>query len=164
MQNQDAMPALLALLHRHNPELLPICRFLILGPYLADALLSTHSRPPTVRELIALKRAVEQHGPYLTGLLASLLEASGKSPAVRIETQLDRLLELDPVLWNHPSQVLDRPISDAADLLEACQLRMDVVEDEEKERLESVGEKLERVVRIADKARQRRQKREGRQG
>ena len=75
-------------------------------------MLSEHSRPPTVGELIALKRVVERHGPSMGGLLASLLAASGRSPAVRVEFQLDRLLELGPSLWTHPSAVLDRPVSD----------------------------------------------------
>ncbi len=53
-------------------------------------MLSEHSRAPTVRELIALKRVVDLHGSGLAAFLASLLEASGKSPAVRAELQLDR--------------------------------------------------------------------------
>ena len=159
---QDAMPSLLALLRQQAPELLPACRFLILGPYLAGAMLSEHSRPPTVRELIALKRVVERHGPTLSGLLASLLEASGRLPAVRAEIQLDRLLELDPSLWSHPSQVQGRPFSDGSELLEACRLRLAEAPEEEQSRLEVVEEKLARAVAIEDKARERRRRREGR--
>ncbi len=98
-----------------RPGTLPVCRFLIRGPYLATTMLTEHSRPPTVRELMNLKRLVDRHGPTHRGLLAKLLEASGKLPAVRVEIPLDRLLELDPSLWTHPSHVLDRPISDAAE-------------------------------------------------
>ncbi len=128
-------------------------------PYLADIILTEHSHPPTVRELIALKRVVEQHGPAFGGLLANLLEASGRSPAVRVEIQLDRLLELDPSLWTHPSQALDRPVSDAADLLEACRLRLAEVAEEDRSRLAGVEEKLERAVTIENKARARRRNR-----
>ncbi len=159
--DRDPMTSLLDLLRRHAPELLPICRYLILGPYLAGAMLSEHSRPPTVRELIALKRAVDRHGPSLATYLTSLLAASGKSPAVRIELQLDRLIELDPSLWTHPSHVLEKPIPDAAELLGACRLRMEEAGDDESERLAGVEEKLERAVRIEDKARERRKKRDG---
>ncbi len=76
-----------------------------------------------------------------------------------------RLLELDPTLWTHPSQVLDRPFSDAAELLEACRLRLEDVKDEgEKRRLEGVEEKLAVAVRIEEKARKRRGKRPIRPG
>ncbi len=159
--DQDSLSLLLDLLRQHAPELLPACRFLILGPYLAGAMLAEHSRPPTVRELIALKRLVDRHGQVLAGLLARLLEASGKSPAVRIQIQIDRLLEVDPSLWTHPSHVLDRPFADAAELLEACRVRMEEAGDEERGRLVGVEEKLARAVRIEDKARERRRKRKG---
>jgi len=134
------------------PRLLP-------GPLLAGAVVGEPSRPPTVRELIALKRAVEHHGPSMTALLASVIEASGQSPAVRIETQLNRLLELDPALWTHPSHVLERPHSDVAELLGASRIRMESAGEEEKARLVGVEEKLERAVRIEDRARERRAKR-----
>lgn len=116
-QDHDLFQSFLDLVRRQAPELLPICRYLILGPYLAQGLLAEHSRAPTVRELIALKRIVERHGPDLGGTLNRLLEASGKSPAVRVEIQIDRLLELDPSQWTHPSHVLDPPISDLGELL-----------------------------------------------
>ena len=161
---QDPMEALLALLRHHAPELLPGCRCLILGPHFAGPALNDCSRPPTIREVIALKRVVERHGPALCRPLADLLEASGSFPAVRAEIQLDRLLELDPSLWIHPAQVLDHPISDTADLLEACRLRIEVAADEEKDRLQVVEEELARVAQIQDKARDRRRKRAKRGG
>ncbi len=159
--DHDPTTALLDLLRRHAPELLPVCRYLILGPYLAEGLLGDLSRPPTVRELITLKRHVERHGGSLGRVLVRLLEASGKSPAVRVEIQLDRLLELDPSLWTHPSHVLDRPQPDAEELLEACRLRMADAEEEERERLEGVEQKLALAERLEDKARDRRRKRRG---
>ena len=97
------------------------------------------------------------------GQLARLLEASGKSPAVRVEIQIDRLLELDPAQWTHPSQALVRPIAGASELLEACRLRMESAGEEELGRLEAVEEKLARAVRIEDKARERREKRGGKE-
>ena len=157
----DPIQELLDILRQHAPELLPVCRFLILGPYLAAVVLAEHSRQPTVRELITLKRVIERHGPGKAGMLASLLEASGKSPAVRVEIQLDRLVELDPSLWTHLSQVLERPVADAGELLEACRLRMEGVGEEEMGTLEGVAEKLELGVRLEGKARERRKKKGG---
>ncbi len=162
--DRDPTTALLDLLRRHAPELLPICRYLVLGPYLAQGLLADVSRPPAVRELIALKRVVEARDPSLGGVLRRLLEASGKSPAVRVELQLDRLLELDPSLWTHPSYVLEKPISDPAELLEACRLRMAGAGEEKLGRLQGVEEKLARAVRLEDKARERRGKKKGKKG
>ncbi len=46
--DRDPMRSLLDLLRRHAPELLPVCRYLILGPFLAGAMLSdTPARPPS---------------------------------------------------------------------------------------------------------------------
>ncbi len=158
---EDPVPALFELLGRESPELRPICRWLLLGPYLGSTVLGEYSRPPTVPEMVRLKRLIEQHGAHFNGLLDNLIEASGQAPAVRLATHLDRLLELDPALWTHPAQVLDRPHSDTAELLEACRSRMAEAGEEERERLAGVEEKLARAVRIEDSARARRARRGG---
>ncbi len=155
--HQDPIQDLLELLGDHAPELLPTCRYLILGPYLSEGLLGDHTCPPTVRDLIMLKRVVERHGPGMTGLLTSLVAASGRSPAVRVESQLDRLLELDPTQWRIPAATLDPPAATASDLLEACRLRMEQATDQDRGRLAVVAEKLERTVRFEAKARERRE-------
>ena len=94
--DEDPNRALLDFLRRHAPELRPICRWLMLGPYICGNYLQEFTRPPTVRELVRLKRVIEGDGHRFNGMLRGLLEASGKSPAVQIEIHLDRLVELDP--------------------------------------------------------------------
>ncbi len=155
----DSMQSLLELLRHQAPELLSVCRYLVLGPFFSEGLLGEHSRPPAVRDLIMLKRVVERHRPDMAGVVIGLVEASGMYPAVRVESQLDRLIELDPAQWFHPAYVLDRPISGASDLLEACRLRMAEAGEKERGRLATVEEKLERAAQIEDKARKRREKR-----
>ena len=98
---EDPVSALFELLGRESPELRPICRWLLLGPFLSSTMLGEYSRPPTVREMLHLKRLIEHHGAHFNGLLDNLVEAS-KAPDVRLATHLERLLELDPNLWTHP--------------------------------------------------------------
>jgi hypothetical protein len=158
MHEDESQPhAFQHLLAHKAPELLPIFRWLLAGPWLADGFFRELTRPPTVAELVRLKRMIKREGPRFNGLLASFVEASGQAPAVRVEAQLDRMLELDPSLWTHPNQVMDRPFSDSADLLVACRMRLEDVEKEEgRRRLVAVEGKLALAVRIEEKARQRR--------
>lgn len=155
--DESPLHAFFDLLRRQAPELLPVCRWLLVGPWLADGFFRESTRPPTVRELVTLKRLIHREGPRFNGLFASFLEASGRAPAVRVESHLDRMIELDPTLWTHPNQVMGRPFSDSADLLEACRLRLeDAEKQKEKQRLEAVEQKLALAVRIEEKARKRR--------
>ncbi|MEM7353285.1 MAG: hypothetical protein AAF657_20990 [Acidobacteriota bacterium] len=157
--DESQLAALFDTLRDESPELIPICRWLVLGPWLASTVLPEHARPPSVSELVALKTRVERAGTHYAGLLEALLSASGAAPAIRIEAQLDRLLELDPTLWSHPAQVLDRPFCDAAELLAACRGRLEEAGEEVRPRLTAMEEKLVRTVRIEDRARERRERR-----
>lgn len=152
------------LLDREAPNLRPVCRWLIVGPELAAAILAEHSRPPVAAELTALVRLLERRAPELVDVGLWLVEASEHAEAVRVELQLDRLIAADIDAWEYPTQALDRPLPDLERLLAGCALRRRRARGARRRHLERVEAKLERAVRIAESARRRRERMRQRRG
>ena len=152
------LAVLFDLLGREARHLRPVCRWLIVGPGLAAAILAEHARPPTVAELTELVRLLERRAPELASTGWWLVEGSEHVEAVRVELQLDRLAATDIDAWEYPSQALERPLADFEQLLAACTERRKQTRGVRRRHLEQVAAKLERAVRIAASARERRQR------
>ena len=152
------LSVLFDLLGREAPELIPICRWLIVGPELSAAILAEHCRPPTAAELTTLVRLLEHRAPDLVASGLWLVEVSEHTEAVQVELQLDRLIAADIDAWEYPTQALDRPLPDFERMLAALILRRQRARGAKREHLERVEAKLERAVRISESARRRRQR------
>ncbi len=152
------LATLFDLLDREAPDLRPVCRWLIVGPELAAAILADHARPPTAAELTALMRLLGRRAPELLAAGQWLVEGSEHAAAVRVELQLDRLVATDIDAWEHPTQALERPLADFEQLLAACAGRRQRARGARRRHLEQIEAKLERAVRIAATARRRRER------
>lgn len=159
--NAEELTALFEILAREAAELRPACRWLIVGPEMATAILGQHARPPTVDDLTRLVRLLEDQAPELMPVGWWLVNASDHAEATQAEIQLDQLIAADLDAWQHPTQVLDRPRPDFELLLTWCQSRRRQRRGSELERLAAIEAKLERAVRIEAIARRRRQRMQG---
>ena len=152
------LATLFDLLDREAPDLRPVCRWLIVGPELAAAILADHARPPTAAELTALMRLLDRRAPDLLAAGQWLVEGSEHAAAVRVELQLDRLVATDIDAWEYPTQALEQPLADFEQLLAACAGRRKRARGARRRHLEQIEAKLERAVRIAATARRRRER------
>ncbi len=138
-------------------DLQAVCRWLILGPDLATAILAEHARPPTVDELTTLVRLLQRETPELVPVGLWLVEGSVHAEAASVELQLDRLIAaVDP--WQHPTQILGRLRVAPQLLLDACIARRRRSHGSQQADLEEVEAKLDRAVQIAVSVKKRRRR------
>ncbi len=163
--NPHGAATLLEHVARVEPQLLPVCRWLVLGRRLAPLILSNRAegdestpfmRAPTLDDLVRLLRSIEGTAPELEAHARSIIAESELGARAEIEAGLDRLLDADKSRWAHPTQVLSRPYPELSDLLACCLRRLEDVSGSERRQLQSVRIKLERAVRIEGNARRRR--------
>ncbi len=153
---QDLAVALLEHVAAADPELLPACRWLVLGRQLAPLILEQEGRAPVFSDLVRLLRAVAGQTPELEQTARSMVASNEMGTEAQVEAGLEQLVEADAARWAHPVQVLSRPRPELGALLVACGRRLESAADETRERLLSVKGKLVRAVRIEDSARRRR--------
>lgn len=157
------MQRLLEALEGQASDLIPTCRWLIVGRHLADVLGSDISPEPDLDQLLKFMRWVQHQEPQLIDTATLLAATSPLAEQLHIEVQLDALAARNPIAWNHPVQVLARPRSPYGVLLAACRRRLDVAALEDQERLLSVAGKLERAIELEERARRRRQLRQAKE-
>ena len=153
------MKRLLGLLEKQANDLVPTCRWLIVGRHLAETLDSDFCREPSLDQLLQLMRWAKDQDPALIDSATLLAAASPHAEELHIEVQLDALVDPDPDAWNHPVQILARPRQPYPVLLAACRRRLGRAKDKGlKERLRTVEKKLRRTIELEEKARRRRQR------
>ncbi len=162
--SQQDLKDLFAFLARQRRDYRPICRWLVLGPEMAQLLRPRVEDAPCPRldELLDLLRLVDTKRPSLRPAVTWLAAASEHFEALRHHLQLDVLLSLDADSWTHPIQVLPKPRCANIELLQACRLRRrnaegDDTDSDEAARLASVEAKLVKAVVIDERARRRRE-------
>jgi len=150
----ELLDRLFAVVAAEDAELLPGCRWLVLGRRLATLL--TVGEAPTLEQLVTLQRVLHRRRePALEDVGRRLAANSEHREAAEIQICLDLLLERPD--WHHPTQVLDPPIPDFARLLAAARARRRGRRD----RPAGIGrviERLEVAVQVAQTARDRRQR------
>ncbi len=147
----NTLDRLFALVKTEDPGLLPVIRWLLLGPRLATLVLP-EIPPPSASELLDLLRLLRAREPSLSPVGEELIRSSRHGEEAWLEICVDRLLEHSD--WEHPTQVLERPRPDFGKLLQTCLARREA--SQEDDRLAYVIDRVERAARIADEARQRR--------
>lgn len=145
---------LLSRVESEDPDLLPVCRWLMLGPLLGKLILPESE--PSAADLTSLLRLLRDQEPPLLAFGEDLARASEHREAAWLELCVDRLLEQDD--WQHPTQVLERPRPDPDKLLGACQARLKQTGEPLRERVEAVTVKVERAARIEAAARETRER------
>ncbi len=153
---QDHAAALLEHVAEADPELLPACRWLVLGRRLAPRILGQVGRAPATGELVRLLHLVDSQAPEVKALARSMIAASGQGAEAEIEFGLDRLAAAPEARWTHPTQVLSRPCPDFRALLAGCASRLVAAKGDQRAKLQSVKRKLERAVSIDARASRRR--------
>ncbi len=153
---QDNAAALLEHVAAVDPELLPACRWLVLGGRLAPMIINQEGRVPEFGDLVRLLHVTGGQAPELEEMVRSMVAGNELGAEAAVEAGLDLLVEADASRWAHPVQVLSRPRPELGALLAGCVRRLEGAGDKVRERLESVRGKLERAVRIEDTARRRR--------
>ncbi|MCP3960513.1 MAG: hypothetical protein GY719_21925 [bacterium] len=152
-------PAVLATffsrIEARGPGLLPACRWLLMGPALADWVCPTDGMEPTLPEMIELLRLLDDEEPEVETVGRALLTSSPHLGEAKIEHGLDRLLHADEGRWTHPGVVLGRPCAEFTDLLARCSGRLQAAAGEDRRRLESVRGKLRDAVALERTARHR---------
>ncbi len=134
-------------------ELLPGCRWLILGPRLAAIVAPDEA--PSAGQLITLLRLLRRQAPELEALGRALVYHSEHGEQADVEACVDKLLEVPN--WQHPSQVLPRPRPDFRKLLEASRARSEG-SDTDLADFDAMIERLEVAVQVAESARVRRER------
>jgi hypothetical protein len=107
----ELLDRLFAVVAAEDAELLPGCRWLVLGRRLATLL--TVGEAPTLEQLVTLQRVLHRRRePALEDVGRRLAANSEHREAAEIQICLDLLLERPD--WHHPTQVLDPPVPDFA--------------------------------------------------
>jgi len=150
----EELERLFAVVAEEGAELLPGCRWLVLGPQLG-AIVAPHEAP-ALDQLVALLRLLRRREPELEELGRELAGNSEHGEAAYVEICVDRLLEVPG--WHHPTQVLERPRPDFRQLLEASRARSKAPGGSGLAELGSVVARLEKAVSIAEDARARRER------
>lgn len=153
------MQRLLSFLEDQTTDFRPAVRWLMLGRTMAESLMSDFVREPDLDQLLGLMRLIKNEEPELIDTVTLLAASSPHAEQLRIEVQLDFLVDRDPGAWNHPVQILLRPRSPYGVLLTACRGRLERSDADSAERLRSVESKLRRAVELEERARRRRQQR-----
>ncbi len=153
---QDHVAALLKHVGKAQPELLPVCRWLVLGPQLAPLIFRQEGREPVLDDLVRLLHLFDGEAPELESLMRGLVADSELGAEAGVEVGLDRLIATEASKWFHPTQVLSRPYPDPGALLAGCNRRLESAGDKTREQFLSVRSKLQRAVRIESQARRRR--------
>ena len=131
-------------------------RSLALGPYAQSNLFPpSFCQAPIAHEMDQILDALEQQGLIEIARTLQQLPDQWISPAERI---LNRLEELAPDSWTHPTQVLQRPWY-LEEVLELCERRTDSVDPARCEHLTAISEKLRRAQETEKKAAGRRRRR-----
>ncbi len=165
IEQHDAA-ALLELVAKADPDLLPACRWLVLGRRLAPSILKQEGRVPVFGELVRLLHLVDGEASELEAMARSMVAGNELGAEAEVEARLDQLVAAHASEWAHPAQVLRRPFPELGALLASCLQRLAGRDDRKaggdaRERLESVKENLERAVRIEGNARRRRERGRG---
>lgn len=150
--------ALLEFLKDQPQDFQPICRWLMLGSSLAQGVIPDHAREPSLEDLLELLRLLRSERRDLIDTATLLMAASPHAEGLRVEIQLDFLVERDPDSWNHPVQILLPPRSPYSALLDACQRRIESTGEDEEHALYKVALKLERAIVLEERAKRRRRK------
>ncbi len=145
---------LLSRVESADPGLLPVCRWLALGPQLGKLILPESE--PSAADLTSLLRLLRDKEPPLLAFGEDLARASEHREAAWLELCVDRLLEQDG--WQHPTQVLERPRPDLDHLLGTCRARLNQSAEPLRERIQAVTFKVERAARIDAAAREKRER------
>ena len=131
-------------------------RSIALGPYAQSNLFPpSFCQSPIAQEMDQILDALEQQGLIEIARTLQQLPDQWISPAERI---LNRLEELGPDRWTHPTQVLQRPWY-LEEVLELCERRMASVDPARREHLTTISEKLRRAQETEKKAAGRRRRR-----
>jgi hypothetical protein len=147
---------LLARVEAERPELLPVCRRLVLGPDLGRLILP--GAAPSAADLVALLRLLRDREPSLLPLGEDLTRSSEHHEAAQVELCVDLLIAHEDQDWQHPSLVLDRPRPALDKLLDGCRARLQATPEPLRDRVHAVIDKVERAARIAASARERRER------
>lgn len=139
----------------HAPDLLAVCRWLLVDPRLAPLILDRDTNPPSAADLARFLRLLRAAPPGAASAGHALWLARSRL-AAELDLALERLLAEDEDDWHHPVEILGRPCPDFAALHAASRERSEVGNGDRR-RLESVRDKLARAARLEATARRRRQ-------
>ncbi len=145
---------LFALLSAEHPDLIPTCRWLLLGPELAPIVLP-QVEGPTPDDLVTLLRLLRDDAEDFFEIGKTLAHNSEHEQEAIAELCVDQLMEYSN--WEHPTQILERPRPDFGQLLAAAQARLKNASDSERDAVATMTAKVERAARIAESARVRRE-------
>ena len=137
------------------PDLLPACRWLLMGPSLARWVCPTDGVEPSLPEMIELLRFLDGEELEIEAVGHALATTSLHLDEARIEHGLDRLLGAEEDQWTHPAVVLGRPCPKFTDLLARCTHRLATADADAHQRLEGVRAKLEHAVALERTTRRR---------
>lgn len=151
----ELLEQLFRLVAEEEESLLEGCRWLVLGKQLATVL-GLPGEAPDPDQLISLLRLLRRRAPDLEPLGRKLACSSEHCEDVLVEIAVDQLLECTD--WEHPTQVLERPVPDFQKLFEASRRRLEKAAEGERAAVASMCSKVERAWRIAESARVRRER------
>lgn len=130
----------------------------MLGRPIAETLLPEFAEEPSLEQLAALMRCVQDEEPDLLDTVVAVTATSTYAERLAAEAQLDALADQAPSNWKHPAQVLARPRKPFQQLLILCQQRLERFDGTHgKRRLQSVARKLQRTIQLEATARRRRE-------
>ncbi len=139
----------------HAPDLLPTCRWLLVDPRLAPAILGDAASPPSSTDLARFLRLLRHAPPEAAAAGHALLTARARLTA-ELDLALERLLAASEDDWHHPTEILGRPCPDFA-RLHAALLERPESANGDRRRFETVRDRLERAARLEATARRRRE-------
>ncbi len=139
----------------HAPDLLTVCRWLLVVPRLVPLIFGQDARPPSAADLSRFLRLLRAAPPEAAAAGHALLIARSRL-AAELDLALERLLAAAEHEWRHPSEILGRPCPDFAALHAASLDRLEA-RNGDRRRLENARDKLERAVRLEAAARRRRE-------
>ncbi len=145
---------LFALVAEEDAELLPACRWLVLGSRLGTIMIAAEE--PTLDEFVAVLRLLRRRAPELDELSRILVDHSEHGREAYVEVCVDRLLESKD--WKHPTMVLERPRPEFRKLLDAARARRKRARGKKRAEIERAIDRLEIAVTVADDARERRER------
>jgi hypothetical protein len=154
----ELLERLFRLVAEEDETLLEECRWLVLGAKLAAAV-ALPGKAPDLGQLVSLLRLLRHRAPALEPLGRKLAGNSQHCEDALVEIAVDQLLEHAD--WEHPTQVLERPLPDFHKLFIASRSRVEDAGDGERSAVESMSSKMERAWRIAEGARVRRERMQG---
>ncbi len=139
----------------HAPDLLATCRWLLVDPRLAPLILGPDTLAPSAADLSRFLRLLRQAPPEAAAAGNALLVACSRL-AAELDLALERLLAAAENAWLHPTEILGRPCPSFARLYQASLDRPETGNGD-RQRLDSVRDKLLRAMRLEATARRRRE-------